>query len=204
MKDWKILLIAFLVGISGYSVYRYVSLAAEKEAVIKVLDETKERLVSLEQEKQNLLRSIEKEERMSGLFKENLFAGRRKISRLWAENLRQKEELELDIAVLRAENSAIREQEDKLRLELSMANKEKDDLIAKFNSAGELRKALSELRSKRRKDKASVKKKTDRPKDKMFVEMIMEGNKGFLIKDGKQISFKNIKIEVNPVIDSNH
>ena len=35
-------------------------------------------------------------------------------------------------------------------------------------------------------------------KDKMCMETIIEGNKGYLMKDGKSFSIGNVKIEVNP------
>lgn len=197
-RDYKVILIAFLLGISAYSIYKYISLEAEKQGLTKSLKEIRIQLASLEEEKQNLLQTIEKEEKINLSLKGNLKAGLRRINRLFWDNAKQKDELNAQISVLKAENTAIREEQDKLKLELSIISKERNDLIDRFSSASELKKALSELRHKRCKKKISLVNRIEEVKDKMCMETIIEGNKGYLMKNGKPFSIGNVKIEVNP------
>jgi regulator of replication initiation timing len=80
------------------------------------------------------------------------------------------EHLNSQFSILKAENNALLE--DKQRL-----SQENDEMKMKLSSVNELRKAIRELKLKPR---------------------IIEGNKGYLIKDGQPTVTPKVKIEVVP------
>ncbi len=103
------------------------------------------------------------------------------------------EQLNSQFFTLKTENTTLTEQTDKLKLKFSQVSKENEDLKMKLGSVMELRKAIKELKRQVRKVGIEIKQKTQ-------TEKIVEGNRGFLIKDG-QLTYLNptkVKIEVIP------
>lgn len=140
----------------------------------------KENIASLENQKQNLLQDLEKEKKAvqqlnaknTGL-KNYLRVAHKKVSKLFLNSGLTKEQLEkfdAKFAILQAENKALLEERQRLA-------QENESLKMKFNSVDELKKAMRELKRRTR----------------------IEGNRGFLIKDGQPTTFPvKVKIEVIP------
>lgn len=200
MKHFRPIIIAFLLGVSVFSVYRYILSIKEKYALLEAIDKGKTQIAALENEKQNILQTLEKEEKINlGLsqknarLRENLKAGRQKIARLFLEVVaagKDAERLDSQVSALKAENAAIQEEEANLRPDLARISREKEALESRLSSIAELKKAIKEL--KKGQNRVALKKKE--PK----TELAPEGNRGYLVKDGVPISPPKVKIEVNP------
>ena len=147
---------------------------------LRYISSLKQSISALENQKQNLLQELEKEKntvkelnlRSAGL-KSYLIAFKKRLSKsfLALDNAQYKlEHLNSQFSILKAENNALLE--DKQRL-----SQENDEMKMKLSSVNELRKAIRELKLKPR---------------------IIEGNKGYLIKDGQPTVTPKVKIEVVP------
>ncbi|MCX5702902.1 MAG: hypothetical protein NT066_00150 [Candidatus Omnitrophica bacterium] len=186
----KNILIVLLLTIAIFSVFKYIWLLKEKYDLLVILNQVKAQVATLEEEKQNLLQSLEKEkesrQKLSqenlGL-KENLKAGKRKLTKLFREQ-EALEELNYKFSLLKAENVALTEKTKKL-------SEENENLKAKVSSISGLKDAIRELKKQARKVVSIV--------IRHKPERIIEGNRGFLIKDGKYTSPAKVKIEVIPV-----
>lgn len=181
MKDYKPILIAFLLGVSIYSIARYSSSIKEKHILQGRLQEGKIHIMALKNEEQNLLQALKKERKLNQkitqknlLLKKNLKAAKFKIAKLFREITQADkdiEELNSQLCALKAENTAIRQEEEKLKLDLAEMSREKDTLKVGLETA-----------------------------KKPNIETVSEGNKGFLIKDGASVSTLKVKIDVKPVL----
>lgn len=188
-KGNKFILIAFLAGITILSVYKYAQ-------SLKELNQAKAQLVALENEKQNLLQTLEKEKQLGQVLgaentrlKANLKAGVRKISKTTMSLSKIQSELQRvnnEIAALKDANKALEEAK-------AAAEKESDNLRARLSSVAELKKAIGELKKQAFKVGVQVIEKTQQRVDQETM-----GNMGFVIKDGKPTYPASVKIEVNP------
>ena len=198
-KNYKIILIFFLVGIAIFSVFKYLAALKEKYDLLENLNQVKGQVVTLEQ-------AIQKEKELEkALTQENLTledelkANTDKLVRLDADlqnSQKTIEQLTAQIALSKAESAALREEKDKLGLELTQVSQERDTLRARLSSIPELKKAIKEVKLQIRKAKVMVREITKK-------RGVIEGNCGFLIKNGKPtFPITNIKIEVTPVLPS--
>lgn len=196
MKNYKFIFIAFLIGVTILSVFRYVASLKEKYDLLNELQRSKEQVTVLENEKQTLTQELQKERQLQqklsqeiSKLKDNLKANYIRLTNLFgdfqdAEN--KIEQLESQSALLKAENTALREEKENLRVE-------KESLQAKLNSIAELKKAIKELKMKARRLKTEIKRK-------IKTEEFIEGNRGYLVKDGKSTySPLKVRIEVMPL-----
>lgn len=92
-------------------------------------------------------------------------------------NLESKDMMKELIALMQ-ENTTLKKQIEDLKLQLNRISQEKENLQAQFNSFLEPKKAVRELKVQMQEVSAEIKKK-------MKPKGIIEGNRGFLIKDGK-------------------
>lgn len=202
MGKYKYAPIAFLIGVSVFCVYMYIYALKEKDTLISFLEQSQQEVVILQNEKQNLLQSLEKEKegaqelnRKNSLLKEALKGSAKKINSFFekiAQARKNEEELNSQILLLKAENMAIREEGEKVKQEVERVSGLNDELNLKLSSISSLKSAIIELKKKQkeeRKHKKQVKKKY----------IIIGGNQGFLVKDGVLSSPARIKIEVKPV-----
>jgi chromosome segregation ATPase len=199
----KNVLFVFLLTLTIFSVVEYVSSLKEKQDLLRKIDKMGERQAVLEKEKQNLLQGVAKEkERGESLSQENselrdnLRAGKRRLARLFvalSEAQRQNHELNPGAPLLKSEDVDLREQQTKLKLELSRIREENNELKARFNSVAELKKAIKELKIKKRKEKVTAEVEPEVPAKKTI-----EGNRGFMMKDSKFTYPAKVKIEVIP------
>ncbi|MCX5696793.1 MAG: hypothetical protein NTU54_02270 [Candidatus Omnitrophica bacterium] len=203
MKNLKVVLIAFLVGITAVCVFEYLTLLREKMMLLDSLNKTKNELGLLQQERLNLLQGLEKEkeqenqlEGLKVLYKNNLRATRRKVAKLRAEQ-KLSEDLSGHVNILKLENSVLRRRYARLNQKLDQLEQRNQDFQQKFNSLSELKKAIQALRRKERKVEEG------RKVEEVMVQesptrKIIKGNKGFLVKDGKPTLPLKINIEVTP------
>ena len=192
MKNYRFIFMALLVGITMFSVAKYSLSLKEKYDLLNSLNQIKQQVEALELAKQNLLQNLEQEKQTQealtqenlGL-KESLKANEEKIVQLGANFADTAERLNTQISVLKAENTALREEKDNLELD-------KKNLQTKLGSLAELKKAIRELKIQMRKVGRDVQKKIEGIK-------IIEGNRGFLLKEGKSTHPAKIRIEVKPL-----
>jgi len=104
------------------------------------------------------------------------------------------EQLNSQVSGLIAENTTLKEKEDKLIKELTRVYNEKKGLQARLSSITELKKAIKELKKQVYRVGTEVKEKI-----KAKNTAIKEGNLGFLIKNGKSTYPAKVKIEVKPL-----
>lgn len=173
MKIYKVILVALLVGVTIFSVFKYVSSLKEKRAILEILNQTKDQLQALEQENLGLKDSLKVTAEKLAKKEEDFNQARQDIQELTSE-----------IAILKSENTSLKEEEVKLKAQLTSVSQEKDNLQARLSSIAELKKAIRELKRQMR----VVRKKIE--------DKIIYGNRGYLIKDGKPTYPAQVKIEV--------
>lgn len=186
MKDIKVIIIAFLAGISIFCVASFISLLKEKNSLQEEVRLRKIEVGGLTNEKQNFMQALEKEKQLSGeltsknsRLKRNLSSGSNRLNKLFTQYSRETAQT----AVLKAENAALRQEKDKLAMDLNQAVRDRQGLQVRLSSVTELRKAMRELK-KRKRDGTLVRN--------------LEGNQGFIVKNGKSTYSSSVKIEVIP------
>jgi len=196
----KNILIVLLLTITIFSVFKYILSLKARYDLITALNQARDELVVLKQEKQKLLGQLEKGKELQEQFteanselKDNIKAARRRLTKLFTE-IRAKEkaydDLNYRFSILKAENVALTEEKEQLNLKLSETNSENESLKVKLSSIEELKKAIRELKIKMRQVRITPKKARE--------QEIIEGNRGFLVKDGKSTYPVKIRIEVRP------
>ena len=197
----KNILIALLVTLTLFSVFKYIYSIKEKYELLNILNQTKEQAAALENEKQNLLQELEKEKELqqklsqeNSAFKDSIRLSEEKLAQLDADFVQAQktiEQLNSNFSLLKAENIALIEKKNTLNTKLSQVSQEKDALQVKLSSIAELKKAIKELKRQMRKVGMVI-------REKVRTNKIIEGNRGFLIKDGKFTYPAKVKIEVTP------
>jgi len=177
----KNIALILLFGITAFSMVKYVSELKVKYSLQESLAQAQGQITVLAQEKQNLLQDLKKEKELkeqlelkNAKFKDYLRASGNKIRRLFQDNARIQDNLEetsARLSILKAENRVLIDSRKRLYTE-------NEGFKLKLSSVVELKKAIKELRAKKRRDSDSQ----------------AEGNQGFLIKDGRS----TVKIEVIP------
>lgn len=189
---FKNIVLILLLVLSAFSMVKYVSEMKERYRLQDSLTQAQDQITVLAQEKQNLLQEkqsllqeLEKEQALkeqlakknNGL-KDYLRASKNRIARLFQSKDKVQNDLEdinIKLSILKAENRALIDSRRRIYLE-------NEELKLKFNSVDELKKAIKDLKNKKQE----------------FVVAEAEGNRGFVIKDGRLISPEKIKIEVVP------
>jgi len=197
----KNILIALLVTLTLFSVFKYIYSIKEKYELLNILNQTKEQAAALENEKQNLLQELEKEKELqqkisqeNSALKDNIRLSEEKLAKLdadFAQAQKAIEQLNSKFALLKAENTALIEKNSRVNNKLTQVSQEKDTLQVKLSSIAELKKAIKELKRQMCKVGMVI-------KEKVRTNKIIEGNRGFLIKDGKFTYPAKVKIEVTP------
>ena len=194
-KNYKIILIFLLVGITIFSVFKYLVTLKEKYDLVENLNQVKGQVASLEQ-------AIEKEKEMQNTLaqenltlKDELKANTDKLTQLDADlqNAQKTiEQLTSQIALSKAENTALREEKDKLTQDLTQISQERDTLKARLSSIPELKSTIKEVKIQMHKTKVLMREVTRKIR-------VIEGNRGFLMKNGKTTyPITKIRIEVMP------
>ncbi|MFH1641201.1 MAG: hypothetical protein ABIA66_04455 [Candidatus Omnitrophota bacterium] len=206
VKFYVFFLFFFLVGITTFSIFKYASGLREKYGLLGDLNKIKGEVGILNIQKQNLLQTIEKaKELQQELTRENLgLADSLKLSKEELSKFKEDfvrlnsaiEELNSQNSLLKSENTALREDTDGLTTQVAELFQENEELKERLNSIAELRKAIIELKRASRK-RGLVKKK--KPK----MDIVSEGNQGFIVKGGYSTYSGKVKIEVIPVEANN-
>jgi len=195
-KNYKIILTVLLVGITIFSVFKYVAALKEKYDLLKNLNQVKGQVAVLKQaiEKERELQKALSQENLT--LKDELKTNTDKLTQLDVDlqnSQKTIEQLTSQIALSQAENTALREEKDKLTLELAQISQGRDTLKARLSSVPELKKTIKEVKVQIRKTKVMMREITKKRR-------VIEGNCGFLIKNGKTtFPITKIKIEVMPV-----
>ncbi|MCX5694277.1 MAG: hypothetical protein NT014_03975 [Candidatus Omnitrophica bacterium] len=181
----KNLALILLLGITIFSVIRYASELRARFRLEDNLTQAQSEISVLTQQKQNLLQKLEKEQKLNEQLtqrnvnlKAYLIASKGRIRRFFQENTKIQDELgdiNAKFEILKAENRALIDIHKRIYVE-------NEQFKVKMGSVAELKKAIKELKASKRKG----------------AGWQIEGNRGFLIKDGHLTSEK-VKIEVTPV-----
>ena len=176
MKNPKTtILVFFLLGVTAFSVYKFVSAVKEKDSLkaetVRLQAETK----ALKDINQSLSQQLDKGKVLE----------------------QQLQELSAQFSLLKEENVALQQEKASLKAEVEKLTRQNEDFTVRFNSIGDLKKAIRELKIKMRKVKAEIR------KNKAALINNIEGNKGFIVKDGKVAQPAWIRIEVKPASTTN-
>lgn len=196
-KSYRLILVALLTGVTIFSVFKYIVIQREKYALLGSLNEIKGEVVRLEQtiDQERELQNALSQENLS--LKDEQRASLEKITRLDSDlqnALKTIEELASEVAISQAENTALREEKDKLVFDLSQVSQERDTLMVRLSSVPELKKTIRRVKIEMRKAKLMM-------KEIAKSRRVVEGNRGYLIMDGKSTfpDTAKIKIEVTPI-----
>lgn len=179
MKNYKVILIAFLIGVTTFCVHKYLVTLKEKYDLLGTLSEIKNQVVGLENEKQNLLQSLDKEkqgrqkaEQEKLTLEDDLKATAERIAKLEASYIEAWDSSEK----LKTQITALNSEKEELAKKLVQSSQENDTLKARLSSIAELRKALLAL---------------ERKAQEVEANLDAAGNRG--------VVQKKVKIEVTPV-----
>jgi len=209
VKYLKLILIAFLLGACIFSVMGYIQAVKDKYAMQDALEDNKIRLADLEIERQTLLETIEKEKskyaalaKINLTLKKNLKAGNKKITGLFAEIdavNSSMDNLKTEGSILKAENSAIRAEGERLKLDLVKTLDKEEPVVEQPQPVIETKKEVKpELKQEIK--AVPVKPVEEKKITRKIEERVIEGNRGYLLKDGKSVAFIKVRIEVNPAL----
>jgi chromosome segregation ATPase len=201
-KNLKIVLIVLLASITVFSAIEYLMVLKEKFILTNNLNQARSQITVLTDtvKKERELQAALSQDNLK--LKDDLRVNTDKLTQvdLDLRNSRATiEDLTSQVALSKVENTSLRQEKDKLSQDLTQVSQERDTLKARLSSIPELKKAIKEVKVQINLAKAMIREITKQRK--AVVEI--DGNKGFLVKDGKPTSpTVNIKIEVKPAIPS--
>ena len=198
----KLGLAFLLVGISISCVVLYISSLEERYDLSTEVGKLKLQVESLGIEKEALSQELEAKKQLEqSLVKKNkelqdviepIQEQMAKLNAAFTAAQDKIENLNTQVQDLQKQNTALSTEKTTRDAKLLQVTQEKEVLESRFNSLSELKKAIRELKQKIRLARVSVRKHT-RP------ERTIEGNQGFLIRDGKPTyPTHKVKIEVRP------
>ena len=200
----KNILLVFLLSLTIFSVFKYVYSLREKYDLLNELGQVKEEAASLKSEKQVLVVELGKERELqeqlsqeNAVLRENLKVSGEKLAQMDADFAKARETIEhlnSNFALVKAENKALVERKDTLSAQLSQVTGENDALKTRMSSVIELKKAIRELKKQARKVTVAIKEKVK----SVQKARALEGNRGYLVKDGRLTYPAKVRIEVIP------
>ncbi|MDD5246271.1 MAG: hypothetical protein PHS09_02630 [Candidatus Omnitrophica bacterium] len=186
--------LVLLLTVTIFSVYRYLAELKQKYELSVDLAKAKEAGLALEKEKQNLLVAIDKEKAVSAglsqkifVLKNNFRAAKVRLNKLFTDYQRAQSELD----DLDAKFSLLKAEKVELEKQNKLITEENSGLKEKLGSVAELKKAMHQLRKQAQKVTVQIRKKFDQNR-------VIEGNNGFLMKNGLPTYPAKVKIEVVP------
>jgi len=201
MKNYRVILVALLIGITIFSAFKYVSSLKERYDLISAVKQMKDEVASLEGEKQLLSQELGQEKDFKEqlntenvVLKQSLQASEDKLLKLSSDFVLVQNELEQlssQLAALKEDNFLLKEEKDNLNVQISQVTQERDNFQTRLSSIAELKKAIRDLKRQMRKVNVEI-------EEKIRYNRVTEGNRGFIIKDGKATYPARIKIEVIP------
>lgn len=211
MKNNRIifLILFLLIGVTSYSIFKYVTITKEKYELFKELDQTKLQAAQLQKERLNLLDKLDKEREAQkqliqdkAQLNDKLRAKEEKITKFNVDLLKAHnaiEKLNYQIEVLEKKSILLQDEKDQLTLKTIQVYQEKNQLQARLSSIPELKKAIKELKIQMHKSRIEIKKKLQgqrRMGDS--AKTTTAGNSGFLLRDGIPTTSTKVTIEVFP------
>jgi len=194
IKNLQLILVIILIGLTITSVFKYYRSLKEKYDLMGALDKAKVDLAALESDKKLLAEQLSQEKDLkehlvqeNDLLKKNYLDSEEKITALNIEYV----SLQSELGQLKARFDALEAKKNSLDTQLGQAVQEKDELKARLSSVVELKKAIRELRKHTHKVNNQIKKE-------IISNASLDGNRGFLVKEGKPTYAAKIKIEVSP------
>ncbi|MFA6350128.1 MAG: hypothetical protein WCY12_04305 [Candidatus Omnitrophota bacterium] len=202
-KDFKLILMIFMAGISIFCIFQFAKATKEKYDMQGTLAKMKGEITILEVQKQKLTQDLVKEQEVqqklaaenAGL-SEQLKANTDKLSQFQCDLQKAQgtiDGLNSQVSALNAQLISMKQENS----QLTQVTQDRDNLQAKMNSIDELKKAIKELKGQMRKTgkeiKKEVKKKAIKPDAKPGL------NYGYIVKDGQSTFSSKVNIQVNPV-----
>ena len=208
-------LFLLLAGITISSAILYFSSLKEKYDLSVAVTRLKLQLENLEEEKQNLFNELEVKKQLearlikeNAAFKEDIQSIQEQVSALnsvFISTRARVKSLTSKIRILQDENQALSADKQNLSAQLTEASQERDTLRSKFESVIELKKAIRDLKRKIHLARREIRRRVSpeqEPEPEPEEEPVVEGNRGFIIKDGRfTLPAYRIKIEVRPTFD---
>lgn len=199
LGPYKSLFITFLIGVTAFSVFKYTASLKETYDLTSTVKKLKAEVAFLESEKQTLAQELNDEktakERLSAetlTLQDNLKISEEKLVSLRQNYTILRKELELvkiKVQDLKEENSVLAKEKADLEAQISQVVEEKEKLNTKLGSVVELKKAIKEVKEKIYSTRRKV-------KEESRQDVAVDGNHGFLMKNGKSTFPPRIRIEV--------
>ncbi|MDD5595945.1 MAG: hypothetical protein PHY94_06885 [Candidatus Omnitrophica bacterium] len=196
----KNILIIFLLTVAVFSVVKYGIIIKEKNELTENLNLIKVQLATLEEEKKAFLAQLQEAKQQVDMLsqekivlKQNLKAVKKRMSKLFSDLNQTKkaiDDLNAKFLLLKAENITLIKRSEKL----SQFSQENESMREKLNSPSELKARINELRKNRN---APLRLEVN-PGKVHLEKKILDGNRGFLIKNGQVTYPAKVKIEVIP------
>lgn len=199
MYRLKVIFVFFLIGATIFSIFKYGVSLKEKEELESNLNRAEEQLAALEAEKQKLLDDLSRHQEENVILQESLRQAEAKITALNADFQRVHsaiDDLNSQISILKAENNALRDNETAVKTQLSRLSQENEDFKAKLSSLAGLKQAIRDLKQKMR----TARRETAPAIKEVKPVPAIEGNRGYLVKNGKPTYSAALKIEVEPAL----
>ena len=195
-KHSKSIFVAFLVGVTLFSVFKYLTSLKERYDLLNSIKQFKSQVEFLEIQKQNLVKGLQQERELKQKLQEentNLTSRLSQLDTDFAQAQQNIDRLSFQISLLRTENLALRDQDVNLRQALTQITQDRDNLKVRLSSIPELKKAIREVKIQMRQAALQVKER------KKKTEISLKGNGGYLVKDGRATHPLNVNIEVIPL-----
>lgn len=202
MKNIKGIIIAILLGITGFSVYKYSFAIKENSGLSANICQLNIDFKTLENVKSGLVKDLNQEKELNSAFKQenielkdNLNQAKVKLAQMGIDlGASQKtiEDLASQISLSKAENVVLQDQIQRSRLDFNQVKADKEQLQSRLNSMLEPQKTIKELNQKVYSPEKQAQKRGETKKK------IILGNNGFLIKNEKPV-IGIVKIEVEPL-----
>jgi hypothetical protein len=213
----KNILIAFLLGVAAFSAWQFSATYAQRQQLADDLSLAQATIANL---KDSLLIALQKERALArevGMKYESvrqaMIASERRIASLSASferELAARQSFESEAGLARAERDALRAAQQEMAAKVDQLSRDNDAYRQKLSSIDELRKVIRELRVRAHRGPSYVREKVIIPvaatvtgaagvQSVPRVSRSIEGNQGFIIKDGKPTVPGEISIDVVPI-----
>ncbi len=225
MKILRTLIFAFMLGVSVVCAVQYVSMLREKMQVQEQLQAQESLVASLEGQKAALTKTIEEERVLRQklaeetlALKDTLRASKRRMSKLYdayLDSSRQVDKIAMQTVLLKSEVRDLRAAYQQLETKFARLESENLQYKATMDSVVELKKAIREAKRRARQAKRGA--VAQRPAvvpslpapsvpealPELAVQVIDDGqgNRGYIVKDGKPTYPARVRIEVNPAAE---
>ena len=193
-KYGSIILFAFLVGVTIFSVVKFILTQRQNILLSDNIKVISAQINQLETQKTNLEQTIVKQTQENTELKSSLQTSQDRLARM-EEDLNQAkkniDDLQSEVSLVKTENTAMHQESETLKAQLAQSSQEKALLEARLNSLDSLKKAIHELKMKMFNEKVELRRRNN-------VQFLLGGNHGFVIKEGRFNNPSKVHIEVTP------